>query len=76
MAAGLMALCTACDMARSCAPHLRACHVVHVVPLQASRVLRPGGVCILAFGPDCFREKAWAGWLSRSMAERTTLLQR
>ena len=43
--------------------------------LQASRVLRPGGMLVVAFGPDCFREKALAGWLSRSTQERTALLQ-
>jgi hypothetical protein len=43
--------------------------------LQASRVLRPGGMLVVAFGPHCFREKALAGWLSRDMAQRSTLLQ-
>lgn len=48
----------------------------HMHSMQACRVLRPGGICIIAFGPDCFKEKAWAGWLSRSMPERTQLLKR
>lgn len=46
-----------------------------LLPHQASRVLRPGGMLVVAFGQDCFRDKALAGWLSRSMQERTQLVQ-
>jgi hypothetical protein len=41
---------------------------------QASRVLQPSGLLVVAFGPDCLREKALAAWLSRDMQERVQLL--
>lgn len=43
--------------------------------LQASRVLQPGGLLVVTFGPYCFREKATAGWLARDVQERTQLLK-
>lgn len=42
---------------------------------EASRVLRPGGVVVVAFGPDCFKGKATAAWLNRNMQERAALVQ-
>lgn len=41
---------------------------------QASRVLKPGGLLVVAFGPHCFKEKAVAAWLNRDMKERVQLL--
>jgi hypothetical protein len=47
-----------------------------LINTQVRRLLRPGGFLLLAFGADCFKEKAFAGWLCRSMQERVQLLSR
>lgn len=49
--------------------------LLYLLLLQASRVLRPGGVFVVAFGPDCFKGKATAAWLNRNMQERADLVQ-
>lgn len=42
--------------------------------LQAWRVLRPGGLLLVAFGAHCWPEKALAGWAARDMDQRTQLV--
>jgi hypothetical protein len=53
---------------------LRECCAVAAA--QAWRVLRPGGLLLVAFGSHCFSEKALAGWTTRSMQQRSELVTR
>lgn len=43
---------------------------------EVARVLRPGGKLIVSFSSHCYTEKAFSGWLDRSMAQRAELVQR
>jgi hypothetical protein len=46
------------------------------VSYQAWRVLRPGGLLLVAFGSHFFPEKALAGWTTRNMQQRSDLVTR
>lgn len=45
-----------------------------LVLTEAWRVLRPGGLLLVAFGDACFPEKVTAGWSTRNMEQRASLV--
>ncbi|WIA34988.1 hypothetical protein OEZ86_013268 [Tetradesmus obliquus] len=45
-----------------------------LVLTEAWRVLRPGGLLLVAFGAHCWPEKALASWAARDMDQRTQLV--
>jgi hypothetical protein len=57
---------------------LTACYIIVVLLrlLQAWRVLRPGGLLLVAFGSHFFADKALAGWTTRNMQQRNELVTR